>query len=85
MAGDPISSDSLIGVVAAIQILQEILIEKGATSADELAAKYDARADAYFPQMPEAVALLETLQLSLTEPRYRAIEALYHRKMEGSA
>ena len=85
MTNDPITDQSLIGVLAAIQILQEILIEKGATTAKDLASKYDARAQAYFPHLPEAVAFLETLQVSLTDQRHRPIEALFHRKTEGSA
>jgi hypothetical protein len=85
MDREPISDQSLIGVLAAIQILQEVLISKGLTTAKELADQYNARADAYFPALPEAVSFLETLQVSLTDGRHRPIEALHHRKPEGSA
>ena len=85
MAEEPITDERLIGILAAIQILQEALIARGVTSAADLASKYDARAQAYFPDFPQAVAILEALQVSLTEARHRPIEALYNRKAEGSA
>jgi hypothetical protein len=79
------SDQSLVGILAAIEILQEVLILNRITTADELAIRYDFRAHNYSHELPEAAAFLEILVESLRSPRLSSLEALLLRKPQGSA
>ena len=87
MADDlKITEQSISGLLSAIETLQEVLIVAGLTSAERLAASYDAQAQRYFEaNFAEATHVLEQLVMGLRDPTRKGRRTLLHDKPKGQA